>query len=134
MRSDSESRSRYLSLALTSRGAINSLREVVSGHPVDQTLSIFLKRLLAGVDQECSTDFVSHLQETGTWTHFEELSIVDEVEKETEIQDLAQIVSSILNQAHDLNPDNAKKLIGFLTAVEGRALQRYTESTELRIA
>jgi hypothetical protein len=134
MRGDSESRSRYLSLALTSRGAINGLREVASGRPLDPKLGDFLKRLLAGMDQECGDAFVSHLQESGAWTHFEELSTVDEVEKETGIQDLAELVSAILGQVNDLSRENAKRLISFLTAVEGRALQRYTESTELRIA
>ncbi|MGO9337625.1 MAG: hypothetical protein ACLPLR_13085 [Terriglobales bacterium] len=134
MRGDSESRSRYLSLALTSRGAINGLREVASGHPVNTKLADFLKRLLAGVDQKCGDAFVSHLQGSGTWTHFEELSTVDEVEKETGTQDLAEVVSAVLGQPNDLSRENAKRLISFLTAVEGRALQRYTESTELRIA
>ena len=69
-----------------------------------------------------------------TWTHFEDLSTVDEVEKETGTQDLAEVVSAVLGQPNDLSRENAKRLISFLTAVEGRALQRYTESTELRIA
>ena len=134
MRGDSESRSRYLSLALTSRGAINGLRAVASGQPVDPKLGDFLKRLLAGVDRESGDAFVSHLQESGAWTHFEELSTVDEVEKETGTHDLAELVSAILGQANDLSRENARRLISFLTAVEGRALQRYSESTELRIA
>ena len=135
MRGDSESRSRYLSLALTSRRAIDSLRAVASGQAVGPELDVYLKSLLAGVDQQSGTDFVSHLQESHAWTHFEELSTVEEVEKETGTLDLANLVSSIiLNETDDMSRENVKRLISFLTAVEGRALERYTESTELRIA
>jgi hypothetical protein len=134
MRGDSESRSRYLSLALTSRRAINSLRGFASGQSLDRELGAYLKSLLAGVDQKSGSDFVSHLQESGAWTHFEELSTVEEIERETGTSDLVVVVSSILSEADEASRENVKRLISFLTAVEGRALQRYTESTELRIA
>jgi len=52
MRGDSESRSRFLSLALRSRKAIDSLREVVQGHPLNDDLEDTLKRLLAGTGSE----------------------------------------------------------------------------------
>lgn len=134
MRGDSESRSRYLSLALTSRKAINSLREVASGQSVGQELCVYLKSLVAGVDQQGGADFVSHLQGNNAWTHFEELSTVEEIEKETETQDLVNLVSSIITETDNMSREKVKRLISFLTAVEGRALQRYTESTELRMA
>ena len=133
MRGDSESRSRYLSIALTSRSAINGLRRVVAGQPLNAELNVYLKQLIAGTDQDRS-NFASHLQASGAWTHFEELSTIEEIEKETQTHDLVNLVQSVIRGSADGSQGNAMRLIGFLTAVEGRALQRYSELTELRMA
>jgi hypothetical protein len=133
MRGDSESRSRYLSLALTSRKAINSLRAVVAGNPVDQELGRSLQDFLAGVEGE--TNAIDHLQASKAWTHFEELSTVDELKNETGAHDLGNVVSAVLRGVSDeVRRQNARRLIGFLTAVEGRALQHYTESLDAHFA
>jgi len=133
VRGDSESRSRYLSLALTSRKAINSLRAVVSGNPVDQELGQSLQDFLAGI--EGKTNFVDHLQASSAWTHFEELSTVDELKNETGADDLSSVVSAVLKGVSDeAHRQNARRLIDFLTAVEGRALQHYTESLDAHFA
>ena len=135
MRGDSESRSRYLSLALLSRRTIEGLRAISPGSPVEPGLDESLKKLLAGVADEGGTAFVSQLDASGAWTRFEELSTLDEVRAETGTKRLGEIVSSILNDRNEeLRIQNAKLLIRFLTAVEGRALQRYTDSMEMQFA
>ncbi|MGA3264318.1 MAG: hypothetical protein ABSC47_09765 [Terracidiphilus sp.] len=135
MRGDSENRSRYLSLALLSRRTIEGLRGVTAGNPVDRDLDKSLRKLLAGVSSTGDTAFVKRLEASGAWTRFEELSTLDEVKAETGTDSLDEIVSSILsNQNEELKIQNAKLLIRFLTAVEGRALQRYTDSMEMQFA
>jgi hypothetical protein len=92
-----------------------------------------LHKLLAGTDPEGTPSFVNHLEAPGAWTYFEELSTVDELKRETGTNDLSQIVSSVLTPKDQESQSlDAKRLISFLTAVEGRALQRYADSTEMQ--
>ena len=134
MRGDSESRSRFLSLALRSRKAIDSLREVVQGHPLNDDLEDTLKRLLAGTGSEGDAAFLNYLQASSAWTSFEELSTVDELSNELGAN-VGEIVSAVLTpDTEESRTRYPKKLIGFLTAVEGRALQRYTDSVEARLS
>ena len=95
MYSDSESRSRYLSLAFRSRRTIDGLRSVVADAEVEQRLSASLDKLLAANDQE-SDNFVHHLGRNEDWTQFEDLSLVDEVKGDTGTDDLQIIVESVL--------------------------------------
>jgi hypothetical protein len=135
MRGDSENRSRYLSLALLSRRTIEGLRPVTTGSPVEPDLDKSLRKLLAGVSPTDNTAFVKRLVASGAWTRFEELSTLDEVKAETGTDHLEQIVSSVLSERNvELRARNAKLLIRFLTAVEGRALQHYTDSMEMQFA
>ena len=135
MRGDSENRSQYLSLALLSRRTVEDLRDVATGSPVKPDLDDSLKKLLAGFSLTDETALVKRLEASGAWTRFEELSTLDEVKAETRTDQLEEIVSSIRN---DLDAEsrikNAKLLMRFLTAVEGRALQRYTDSMEMQFA
>lgn len=133
MRGDSEGRSRYLSLALLSRRTIEGLRGLTLGGAVGPDLDSSLQKLLAGVSSESNTTFVNSLESSGAWTRFEELSTLDEVKAETGIEGLGEIVSSVLSEgSEELRTQNAKHLIRFLTAVEGRALQHYTDSMEMQ--
>ncbi|MGP8173842.1 MAG: hypothetical protein ACLP7O_04760 [Terracidiphilus sp.] len=92
-----------------------------------------MKKLLAGVSSTGEAEFVKRLEASGAWTRFEELSTLDEVKAETGTDGLDEIVSSVLNdQNEELRIRNAKLLIRFLTAVEGRALQHYTDSMEMQ--
>ena len=135
MRGDSENRSRYLSLALLSRRTIEGLRRVTTGSPVEPDLDKSLRKLLAGVSSTDDAALVKRLEASGAWTRFEELSTLDEVKAETGTDHLEQIVSSVLNERNvELRAQNAKRLIRFMTAVEGRALQRYTDSMEMQFA
>lgn len=135
MRGDSENRSRYLSLALLSRRTIEGLRGVTAGNPVEHDLGDSLNKLLAGVSSTDDATLVKRLEASGAWTRFEELSTLDEVKAETGTNGLDEVVSSVLNdQNEELRVQNAKLLIQFLTAVEGRALQRYTDSMEMQFA
>jgi hypothetical protein len=135
MRSDSENRSRYLSLALLSRRTVESLRSVATGGPVDGNLDSSLRKLLAGVSSIGEAASVKRLEASGAWTRFEELSTLDEVKAETRMDHLDEVVSSVLNGGNpELQAQNAKLLMQFLTAVEGRALQRYTDSMEMQFA
>jgi hypothetical protein len=135
MRGDSESRSRYLSLALLSRRTIEGLRGVADGVPVGPELEESLRKLLAGVSSVSDAAFVTRLEASGAWTRFEELSTLDEVKAETGTDDLSGVVSSILSDPGERSrSQSAKLLIRFLTAVEGRALQRYTDSMEMQFA
>ena len=130
MYSDSESRSRYLSLAFRSRRAIDGLRSVVAGAEVEQRLSASLDKLLAANDQE-SDNFVRNED----WTQFEDLSLVDEVKGDTGTDDLQVIVESVL-RGKDLEArrKNIRRLIFFLSALESRALQYYTDARQPRFA
>lgn len=133
MRGDSESKSRYLSLALVSRRTIDHLRQVTMGSAVDPDLDAVLHKLLASTDPVGNPSFVTHLEATGAWTYFEELSTVDELKQETGTTDLGEIVSSVLTPRNEeVRVQSAKRLINFLTAVEGRALQRYADATEMQ--
>ena len=133
MRVDSESQSRYLSLALLSRRTVEGLRGVTSGLPVKPDVNASLKKLLAGVTSAGDLGFVKRLEASGAWTRFEELSTLDEVKAETGTNDLGEIVSSVLNDpSEELRIQNAKLLIRFLIAVEGRALQHYTDLMEMQ--
>ena len=134
MYSDSESRSRYLSLAFRSRRAIDGLRSVVAGAEVEQRLSASLDKLLAANDQE-SDNFVHHLGRNEDWTQFEDLSLVDEVKGDTGTDDLQVIVESVL-RGKDLEArrKNIRRLIFFLSALESRALQYYTDARQPRFA
>jgi len=133
MRGDSESRSRFLSLALLSRRTIEGLRPVTVGSPLQPDLGESLRKLLVGVSPTDDAGFVKRLEASGEWTRFEELSTLDEVKAETKMEDLGGIVSSILNDRDELaRAQNALLLIRFLTAVEGCALQRYTDSMEMQ--
>ncbi len=135
MRGDSESRSRYLSLALLSRRTIEGLRDVTTGNPVEHDLEESLKKLLAGVSTTGDAVSVKRLEASGAWTRFEEVSTLDEVKAETGTDGLGEIVSSILTDQNEvLRVQSARLLIRFLTAVEGRALQRYTDSMEMQFA
>jgi hypothetical protein len=133
MRGDSENRSRYLSLALLSRRTVEDLRDVTTGLPVKPDLDDSLKKLLAGVSSTDDAALVKRLEASGAWTRFEELSTLDEVKAETGTEGLDEIVSSVLNGLNaEERIQNAKLLIRFLTAVEGRALQHYTDSMEMQ--
>lgn len=135
MRGDSEVRSRYLSLALLSRRTIEDLRPVAAGGPLGRDLGKTLRKLLAGVSSTGEAAFVKRLEASGAWTRFEELSTLDEVKEETGTDHLDEIVSSVLNDGNgEARARNAKLLIQFLIAVEGRALQRYSDSMEMQFA
>ena len=135
MRGDSENRSRYLSLALLSRRTVEELRDVASGSPVKPDLDDSLQKLLAGVSLTDETALIKRLEASGAWTRFEELSTLDEVKAETGTDHLEEIVSSVLNDRNaEMQIQNVKRLMRFLTAVEGRALQRYTDSMEMQFA
>jgi hypothetical protein len=108
---------------------------MTTGLPVEPDLDDSLKKLLAGVSSTGDAAFVKRLEASGSWTRFEELSTLDEVKAETGTDGLSEIVSSILSDRNEeLRIQNAKRLIRFLTAVEGRALQRYTDSMEMQFA
>jgi hypothetical protein len=124
-----------LSLALLSRRTIEGLRNVADGVPVGPELEESLRKLLAGVSSVSDAAFVTRLEASGAWTRFEELSTLDEVKAETGRDDLSRVVSSILSdQGEQSRTQSAILLIRFLTAVEGRALQRYTDSMEMQFA
>jgi hypothetical protein len=102
---------------------------------VEPDLDKSLRKLLAGVSSTDDAALVKRLEASGAWTRFEELSTLDEVKAETGTDHLEQIVSSVLNERNvELRAQNAKRLIRFMTAVEGRALQRYTDSMEMQFA
>ncbi len=133
MYSDSESRSRYLSLAFMSRRAINGLRSIAPGVEVEQDLSASLDRLLAANEQESDANFVNYLRENGDWTRFEDLSAVDEIKNETGTSDLQMIVESVLRGKDvETRRNNIRRLIFFLSALESRALQYYTDARQPR--
>lgn len=134
MRGSAESKVKYLALALTSRKSINSLRAVADGSPVPKDLEETLVGLLAGAEPAEHDRFVSHLQASAPWTNFEELSTIDELKSETGTTDLSLVLTTVLREHGDTARQSAKRLIDFLTAVEARALQRYTESTEPQFA
>jgi len=94
-----------------------------------------LQKLLAGVSLTDETALIKRLEASGAWTRFEELSTLDEVKAETGTDHLEEIVSSVLNDRNaEMQIQNVKRLMRFLTAVEGRALQRYTDSMEMQFA
>jgi hypothetical protein len=112
---------------------VEGLRGVTTGLPARPDLNASLKKLLAGVTSAGDLGSVKRLEASGAWTRFEELSTLDEVKAETETNDLGEIVSSVLSApSEELRIQNAKRLIRFLTAVEGRALQHYTDSMEMQ--
>jgi len=121
-------------LAFRSRRAIDGLRSVVAGAEVEQRLSASLDKLLAANDQE-SDNFVHHLGRNEDWTQFEDLSLVDEVKGDTGTDDLQVIVESVL-RGKDLEArrKNIRRLIFFLSALESRALQYYTDARQPRFA
>jgi hypothetical protein len=103
---------------------------VAAGAPIPEGLNDTLNRLLAGTEEISGAKFDSLLQGSGTLTHFEELSTIDELKTETGNVDLGQVLVAVLSGRDEETMNNARRLISFLTAVEARALHRYTNGSQ----
>jgi hypothetical protein len=129
MRGGSNGQTQYLSLALMSRKAINGLRKVSVGDPPDLELEESLKKLLAGMDWHQEANFVNHLEASGAWTSFEELTTIAELRNEVGAEFETDLVS-FLQEVGETRSTAANRLMGFLAAVEGRALQHYADASQ----
>jgi hypothetical protein len=112
-----------------SRKVINDLRLVKFGSPTQPDLESSLRNLLAGMEWQHESQFVSHLEANASWSSFEELSTIAELRDEVGSEFEDDLVSFLATTGEE-RADAAGRLIGFLSAVEGRALQHYEDASQ----
>lgn len=135
MRGSADAGSRYLSLALLTRAAMNNLSGVVSGQPVGEELSSTLGRLLSGFQSQQRPNFLAHLQAGGPASSFEELATLSALYSVFEAQNVAATFSDVLdNNDEAVRRASAKRLISFLGAVESKALNYYSQALQQQMA
>jgi hypothetical protein len=131
MAKSSEARSQYLFLALNARGAMDSVRRVVSGEALSGHFSDALQRFFSILLIDKATGVVNHLQEADGSVSFEEVSALEELLPQFAEVDLARAFKSVLG---DSDPEEKKAeariIVSFLGAVESKALQRYNDAIQ----
>jgi hypothetical protein len=133
MHGTSDAGTRYLSLALLTRGAMNNLKGVTRGEPVGDDLSAALGRLLAGLRSQPAGSFLMQLQAASSaeQSSFEELATLTSLRTEFERANVAEVFSSVLQESDPLvKGESAKKLIRFLGEVESKALHYYSRAVQ----
>jgi hypothetical protein len=131
MRGSADAGSRYLSLALLTRAAMNNLRGVVGGQPVGEELSSTLGRLKSAFESQQGPNFLAHLQAGGPASSFEEMSTLAALYSVFESEKVADTFSDVLNNNDEVaRGQSAKKLISFLGAVESKALNYYSQALQ----
>lgn len=131
MQGNSDAGSRYLSLALLTRGAMNNLKCVSQGDPVGESLNATLVHLLAGLHSQPTGNFLAQLQAGNAASSFEELATLSTLYAEFESTNVAQNFSDVMeNDDAAIRGASAKRLINFLGAVESKALHYYSRAIQ----
>src|SRR4051794_24443423 len=89
MHGNTDAGSRYLSLALLTRGAMNNLKQVAAGHAVGTDLNSALGRLLAGLRAQPAGNILVQLQAGGPDSSFEELATLSSLYSVFEAKNIA---------------------------------------------
>ena len=129
----SESNTRYLSLALDARKIIDVLVLFVketNAPRMDKLVSDVLESLRAANDRE---RLFSSTQRRSLFGDYERVQTLEEVKRKFPREDIDERLQQILRKdvTSELRKKNAEQAIQFFCALEGRALERYTQAMDL---
>gem|GEM_PF-6025707 len=131
----SESGSRYLSLALSARRVMASLRPVANGSPVMPELGKSLRYFLQDVQESTAEKYIHHLEGSTSIPSFEEVSTFADVTKQFGVDNLRNAFQSLLDaQEAARKGESAWQLIEFFGEVESQALDQYSNCLQARMA
>jgi hypothetical protein len=134
MTDTSESGSRYLSLALSARSVMASLRPVANGAPVAPELDRSLHELLKELQWGTEGSYVNHLGTSGSIPSFEEVSTFVDITRQFGAQNLRMAFETLLGDGATREQDkSAWQLIEFFGAVESQALDQYASCLQARM-
>jgi hypothetical protein len=133
MTQTSESGSRYLSLALSARSVMASLRPVVSGAPVLPELGVSLRYFLMDIQGGAEENYVNHLETSGSIPSFEEVSTFVDITTRFGADNLRVAFNSLLEAPTEQQSRSAWQLIEFFGAVESLALDQYASCLQARM-
>jgi hypothetical protein len=128
-----EVNTRYLSLALDTRVVIDVLVAFVKNTDTAR-LQPLVSRVVASLD--CATDrdrLFSSAQRRSLFGDYERMETLEVVQKEFPTQNLGAQLKALLEESSsaDAKKHNAEQAIQFLCALEGKALERYTEAMDM---
>jgi hypothetical protein len=123
---DSETRSRYLALALDARKILDSLVRFVELGERTIALDTFVKKAIQSLDSVTQRGIASAVHSDLAFAQYEQVLTLDEIGNEEErkavIDDLKRIIES---EHSDEQKDAAVRVLEFFFALESRALQYY---------
>jgi hypothetical protein len=128
-----ESNARYLSLALDARKIIDALILFVkeTDTPRMETLvGKVLESLNASTDRE---RIFSSAQRRSLFGDYERMQTLEEVQREFPTENIGERLQELLRNDIDaqLRKKSAEQAIQFFCALEGRALERYTQAMDM---
>jgi hypothetical protein len=128
-----ESNARYLSLALDARKVIDALILFVkeTDTPRMETLvGKVLESLNASTDRE---RIFSSAQRRSLFGDYERMQTLEEVKREFPTENIGERLQELLRNDVDaqLRKKSAEQAIQFFCALEGRALERYTQAMDM---
>ena len=134
MTETNESGSRYLSLALSARSVMTSLRPVANGAPVAPELGSSLTAQLLNVKWGTEGSYVSHLEASGSIPSYEEVSTFVDITKRFGAENVRMAFQNLLDTQETAEQGkSAWQLIEFFGAVESQALAEYTACLQARM-
>jgi hypothetical protein len=126
MPANSESRSRYLALALASRNAINSLMAFKKVGTADEQLRDALRDVVESLRATTDQNNLFGAPPTESpFAHYEQTSALEEVVKTLKDKDIIQHLSHVLTATHDERENDIAEALQFFFALESRALHHY---------
>jgi|ERR1700722_9188352 hypothetical protein len=128
-----ESNARYLSLALDARKVIDALVLFVKETDVPRMEVLVggvLESLSAAHDRE---RLFSSTQRRSLFGDYERMQTLEEVKRKFPAEDISERLQQVLRKDIDagLRRKNAEQAIQFFCALEGRALERYTQAMDM---
>ncbi len=135
MHESSETRSRYLALALASRKALHFLDLYIKSGKTDPQLESTVKELIESLrDSRQENNLFGPVPNESPFTNYEQVMTVEEVEADMQDQNISETLSNLISARGDeasLKHDAANDVKFFYT-LENRALHHYSRQVGSR--
>jgi hypothetical protein len=131
----SESKSRYLALALASRTVINSLQHFQSGGIADQNLERSIEDVLESLraTRDANNLFGAPPKES-PFTHYEQLLTLEEVAEALKGKNIVDKLAHVITATAEDRQKNIAEAVEFFYSLETRALHHYSQQVGSREA
>lgn len=133
MRAEPNIRARYLSLALDARKVIDALVEYVKKSDTPQ-MEPLVRRVLESFDAASNRErLFSSVGRRSLFGDYERMQTLNEVKRDFSFPELQRQLKELLSNdvALEERRHSAEQALEFFCALEGKALERYTEAMDM---